>query len=91
MKQINNFCTLCDQNDQYIDILNDRIGKLERLVEKLSNTAKSTQPKPKIVPDFFNMEMEQLINLSKQMTITNSNFDYKFDNSLVSLSQLANM
>src|SRR3954451_23709432 len=48
-KQVNNYCARCEKNDEYVDILNDRIGKLESLVEKLTNATKSTQPKP-IVP-----------------------------------------
>ncbi|CAG8523768.1 10272_t:CDS:1 [Funneliformis mosseae] len=34
INQNNNYCRRCEQNDEYIDALNDRIGKLETLVNK---------------------------------------------------------
>ncbi|RGB37072.1 hypothetical protein C1646_695807 [Rhizophagus diaphanus] len=79
IKQNNNtYCRRCEQNDEYIDVLNDRIGKLENLVEKLTNTTKNNcinnnitqqQPQPIIAPNFSAMGTEDLLNLSSQINV----------------------
>ncbi|CAG8684330.1 1354_t:CDS:1, partial [Funneliformis caledonium] len=38
IKQSNNYCRRCEQNDEYFDVLYNRIEKLESLVNKLSHT-----------------------------------------------------
>ncbi|RIA94619.1 hypothetical protein C1645_759781 [Glomus cerebriforme] len=75
IKQTNNYCRRCEQNDEYIDVLNGRIGKLESLVEKLTNATKPTfnnnmtQPQPIVAPNFSNMGTEDLLSLSNQINV----------------------
>jgi len=70
----NNYCRRCEQNDEYIDVLNDRIGKLESLVEKLTNATKhnnTIQPQ-QMVPqtiNFSSVGTDDLINISNQIGV----------------------
>ena len=75
IKQSNNYCRRCEQNDEYIDILNDRICKLENLVEKLTkpsyddNDIIQQQPQSMVAPNFTGMGIENLLNLSSQINV----------------------
>ncbi|CAG8631470.1 85_t:CDS:1 [Funneliformis mosseae] len=79
IKQTNNFCKRCEQNDEYIDLLNDRIGKLESLVNKLTNGSKLNDdennkqppiPQPTIqTQSISNIGTQELLNLSNQISI----------------------
>ncbi|CAG8727960.1 7828_t:CDS:1 [Funneliformis mosseae] len=53
VKESNNYCRRCEQNDEYIKVLNDRIGKLESLVK---NTEIIDKPLSKIgTVDLFSL------------------------------------
>src|SRR5581483_9730901 len=72
MPQIDNYCKRCEQNNEYIDVLNDRIAKLENLVTELTYTAKHnhTHLKPKVFQTSYvsSMETEDLLDLSGQIS-----------------------
>ncbi|CAG8769854.1 8430_t:CDS:1, partial [Funneliformis caledonium] len=67
IKQSNNYCRRCEQNDEYIDVLNDRIGKLENLVNKLTNATKHNNNSQKNPQTLSNIGTEELFNLSNQI------------------------
>ena len=72
-QEIDNYCKRCDQNNEYIDVLNGRIEKLESLVTELNYTTKNnnTHLKPKVLQNSYisSMETEDLIDLSNQISV----------------------
>ncbi|CAI2179944.1 15044_t:CDS:1 [Funneliformis geosporum] len=79
IKQTNIYCKRCEQSDKYIDLLNDRIGKLEALVNKLTNGSKLNDDDDNKQQPFFqpaiqtqnisNIGTQELLNLSSQISI----------------------
>ncbi|CAG8442836.1 2695_t:CDS:2 [Funneliformis caledonium] len=68
IKQSNNYCRRCEQNDEYNHVLNDRIGKLESLVNKLTNATKYNNNTQKNPQTLSNIGTVELFNLSNQIT-----------------------
>ncbi|CAI2173805.1 13955_t:CDS:1 [Funneliformis geosporum] len=66
VKQSNNYCRRCEQNDEYLDVINDRIETLESLVNKLTNTEIYNN---NISKPLSNIGIENLVNLSNQIHI----------------------
>ncbi|CAG8445256.1 4349_t:CDS:1 [Scutellospora calospora] len=76
-----NICRRCEQSDQYINFLSNKINNIENLVKNLSNTVKATNMNfdnhnnPSVnsgnfnsdVDNFSKMEIEQLITFSTQL------------------------
>ncbi|CAG8567658.1 25954_t:CDS:1 [Dentiscutata erythropus] len=73
-------CRRCEQSDQYINSLKDRINNIEKLVKHLSMTIKTTnmclnkyvpsknsEPLSSDIDNFSKMETDQLIRLSTQL------------------------
>ncbi|CAI2187998.1 12937_t:CDS:2 [Funneliformis geosporum] len=72
IKQSNTYYRRCEQNDEYIDVLNDRIGKLESLVNKLTNDTKQNNNTQKNPQTLSNIGTEDLFNLSNQINFATS-------------------
>lgn len=67
----NNECRNCEQNDEYVDILEERVNKLEGLINVLNNkvTTVKTVPKNPIINSnelnsYSNLDINTLLRLS---------------------------
>ncbi|CAG8602912.1 15081_t:CDS:2 [Funneliformis caledonium] len=79
VKKSNNYCRRCEQNDENIEVLNDRIGKLESL-------AKNAQ---KIDKPLSNIGTEDLFNLFNKINFELFNRFEMMHNQLQLQTQLA--
>ncbi|RIB23110.1 hypothetical protein C2G38_2033035 [Gigaspora rosea] len=75
VKNINNnnnkpdYCKRCEQNDEYIDVLSERLDKLESLTQKIVDVTKQNDP---IIPEavnFSTMEIDDLIEFSNHLDV----------------------
>ncbi|CAG8723350.1 2805_t:CDS:2, partial [Gigaspora margarita] len=61
--------TRCEQNDEFIDILSERLDKLESLTQKIVDVTKQNDP---IIPEAVNfsaMEIDDLIEFSNHLDV----------------------
>ncbi|CAI2166625.1 18176_t:CDS:2 [Funneliformis geosporum] len=65
IKPSNNYCSRCEQKDNYIDVLNDRIGKLENAVNILTNETKQNNNQENPQP-LSTIRTEENFNLFNQ-------------------------